>query len=67
MIAVPPLARFREATFAAPTDRRTQMKTLILAAIAALTLGIGASTMAHAASNGGSPWQGHVSDNNGQG
>jgi hypothetical protein len=43
------------------------MKTFILAAIAALTIGIGASTLANAATNSGSPWQGHVSDDNGQG
>jgi hypothetical protein len=43
------------------------MKTLILAAIAVVALGIGASTMANAATNSGSPWQGHVSDDNGQG
>jgi hypothetical protein len=43
------------------------MKTLILAAIAVVTLGIGASTMAMAASNSGNPWQGHVSEDNGQG
>jgi hypothetical protein len=43
------------------------MKSLILAVIAAITLGIGASTMALAASNNGNPWQGHVSEDNGQG
>jgi hypothetical protein len=44
------------------------MKTLILAAIAVVTLGIGASTMANAAvTNTGNPWQGHVAGDNGQG
>jgi hypothetical protein len=42
------------------------MKTLILAAIAVVTIGIGASTMASAAINPG-PWQGQTSQDNGQG
>ena len=41
------------------------MKTLILAAIAAVTLGVGTSSMAHAATS--SPWQGHTAEANGQG
>ena len=42
------------------------MKTFILAAIAAVTIGIGASTMASAAINPG-PWHGQTSQDNGQG
>jgi hypothetical protein len=41
------------------------MKTMILAAIAAFTLSIGASTMAHAYWN--PPAQQHVQEDNGQG
>ena len=41
------------------------MKTFILAAIAVFALSLGVSTMAQAASP--SAWQGHVSENNGQG
>jgi hypothetical protein len=41
------------------------MKTLILAAIAVVALGIGASTMAQAATS--NPWQGHTQSGNGQG
>lgn len=41
------------------------MKILILAAIAAVTLGIGASTMAQAATPGA--WQSHTQEDNGQG
>jgi hypothetical protein len=43
------------------------MKTLILAAIAVVTLGIAASTMANAATASGSPLTSHVYDDNGQG
>ena len=43
------------------------MKTLILAAIAVVTFGIAASTMANAASLNPGPWQGQISQDNGQG
>ncbi len=43
------------------------MKTIILAAIAAVTIGIAASTMASAASLNPGPWQGQTSRDNGQG
>ncbi len=43
------------------------MKTFILAAIAVVTLGIGVSTMANAATTSGSPFVTHVSEDNGQG
>jgi len=43
------------------------MKTLILAAIAVVTLGIGVSTMANAASINPGPWQGQTTQDNGQG
>lgn len=42
------------------------MKTMILAAIAAVTIGIGASTMAQAA-HVPPPWQGHTQNESGQG
>ena len=41
------------------------MKTLILAAIAAITIGIGVSSMASAATP--PVWQGHTQNDNGQG
>jgi hypothetical protein len=43
------------------------MKTFILAAIAVVTLGLGVSTMANAATNPGNPLTSHVYDDNGQG
>ncbi len=43
------------------------MKTFILAAIAFVTLGIAASTMASAASLNPGPWQGQITQDNGQG
>ena len=43
------------------------MKTFILAAFAVVTLGLGVSTMANAATTLGSPLTSHVYDDNGQG
>jgi hypothetical protein len=42
------------------------MKTKFLAAVTAILLGLGATTMASAATNGG-PWAHYVSPDNGQG
>ena len=42
------------------------MKTMFLAAITAIILGLGASTIASAAVNNG-PWQHYTSEDNGQG
>jgi hypothetical protein len=43
------------------------MKNMFLAAIAAVILGLGATTMAHAVTPGNSPWANQTSQDNGQG
>jgi hypothetical protein len=47
------------------SNRRTTMKTIILAAFAVFALSLGVSTMAQAATP--NPWQGHTQNQNGQG